>query len=77
MWERSSGPVMEAPRLGPPSALLLEIQPSAKGNGPGVPCLFYIPKLQHRHGLCTPKLLNTEKTGQLGIFFPPRHMTVL
>lgn len=65
---------MEAPSLGLPSALLLEIQPGAKGNGPGVPYLFYIPELQHRHGLCTPKLHNTEKMGQFGDIFSPLDM---
>lgn len=44
-WERGLGIVMEAPSWGLPSPLLLEIQPGAKGGGPGVPCLFYIPEL--------------------------------
>lgn len=70
-WECGPGLMMEAPSLGLPSVLLLEIQPGAKGNGPGVPSLFYIPELQHRHGLRTPKLHNTEKRGQFGDIFSP------
>lgn len=77
MWEHGPGLVMEAPSLGLPSPLLLEIQRDAKGNRPGVPCLFYIPELQHKYGLCTPKLHNTEKMRQFEDFFPLRYATRL
>lgn len=57
------------PAWGFPQHCFLEIQPGAKGNGLEVPCLFYIPELQHRPGVCTPKLCSTEKMGQFGDFF--------
>lgn len=64
------------PAWGFPQHCFLEIQPGAKGNGLEVPCLFYVPELQHRPGVCTPKLRSTEKMGQFGDFFL-RYATLL